>query len=242
MRPLPEGWVRTFDPDSEHQFFVDTRQDPPRSTWCHPYDDDEYLRSLSTEQRERIEQESLGRGHPMSKEDIMAEHTEESEGEDNHHPQELPPRPADKGKKPLGRRVKDKLTGTTHEQREAERKKRAERERQAYERHRVLRQAMARAAQTGQPQLIGKDHDGKEVYVEPPAYQGGYGHGVGYGYNPYSRGGMYATPNARYLRPAAPYGRPYGMGYGRGYGMPLAMGMGGGLMGGMLLGGALGGF
>ncbi|RMX85058.1 hypothetical protein D0867_15916, partial [Hortaea werneckii] len=96
-RSLPEGWVRTFDPKTQHQFFVDTRKDPPRSIWVHPYDDEEYLSTLSGEERERIEQESMGRGHPMSKADMMAEHTDESEAEESHHPG-LPPRPDDKGK------------------------------------------------------------------------------------------------------------------------------------------------
>ncbi|KAI7085083.1 hypothetical protein KC356_g6173 [Hortaea werneckii] len=240
-RSLPEGWVRTFDPKTQHQFFVDTRKDPARSIWVHPYDDEEYLSTLSGEERERIEQESMGRGHPMSKADMMAEHTDESEAEESHHPG-LPPRPDDKGKgkKPLGRKIKDKLTGTTHEEREQERRKREQRDRDLYARHVAIRSCMAKAAQTGQPQLLGKDSDGKDIYVEPPAYQGGFGYPGGYGYNPYARGGIYTTPNARYVRPPAPYARSYGMGYGGGYGLPLALG--GGLLGGALLGGAMGGF
>lgn len=192
-RPLPKGWVRTFDPQSHHQFFVDTTADPPRSIWTHPYDDEEYLRSLSSEERERIEQESMHRGYPPSKADIVASHTDD-EDDDQHHagtassssfhtPEELPPR---EGKKSLGRKLKDKVTGTTHEQRVQERRMRAEQEQRAYEQHRQMRQAMARAAETGQPQYVGKDPDGKDVYVEPPSYQGGYGgYGGGYGYNPY---------------------------------------------------------
>ncbi|KXL46862.1 hypothetical protein M433DRAFT_153283 [Acidomyces richmondensis BFW] len=222
-RPLPKGWVRTFDPQSHHQFFVDTTADPPRSIWTHPYDDEEYLRSLSSEERERIEQESMHRGYPPRTASSSSFHT----------PEELPPR---EGKKSLGRKLKDKVTGTTHEQRVQERRMRAEQEQRAYEQHRQMRQAMARAAETGQPQYVGKDPDGKDVYVEPPSYQGGYGgYGGGYGYNPYE-GGVYTTPNARYIRPSNPYSRPYGGGYGGGYGMPLALGLGGGLLGGMLLG------
>ena len=126
---------------------------------------------------------------------------------------------------------------------------------------------MAKAMDTGEPQYIGKDpKDGKDVYVEPPYGAGpGYsgvggranyntGHGIGgpvfargygqghegheyQGYNPYGPQGPYANPNARFLRPAAPYRRPYGGGYGGGMGLPIM----GGLAGGMLLGGALGG-
>lgn len=236
-RPLPAGWVRTFDPETSHQFFVDTTKDPPRSIWTHPYDDNEYLSSLTSEERERIEDESMRHTQP-SKADIMAEHTDE----DEHHSTAsvgsndppLPPRSdvKGKGKQPLGRRIKDKLTGTTHEQREQERKKRAEEEERYYQQHMQFRAAMTRAAQTGQPQYLGKDNDNKDVYVEPPAHHGGSGYGGGYGYNPYN-GGIYTTPNARYIRPPAPYQRPYGRGFGGGYGLPLAVG--GGLLGGLLL-------
>lgn len=178
-----------------------------------------------------------------SKADITAEHTDEEDLDDHHQaggvaPGELPPRPdgKGKGKATFGRKLKDKLTGMTHEEREQERKRRAAEEQRMYEQHQRLRQAMSKAAQTGQPQLLGKDKDGKDVYVEPPQYNGG-GYqsfpGNAYGYSPYGSG-MYSTPNARYLRPPGPYQRPYGSGYGGGYGMPLAVG--GGLLGGMLLG------
>lgn len=269
-RPLPKGWVRTFDPESHHQFYVDTTKEPPRSIWTHPYDDDEYLHTLSGEERERIEQESLGRGHPPSKQDIISHDTDEED--DDHHASssgphgtgttaELPPRPdGDKGKKSFGRKLKDKMTGMSHEERVQERKRRAEEEERLYQQHLKIRQAMAKAVETGQPQLIGKDKQGKDIYIEPPStggyggglgggypgvvggglgggYGGGYG-GGGYGYDPYGTG-IYSTPNARYIRPSNPYNRPYGYGYGGGYGMPLMMGMGGGLLGGAMLGGLM---
>ena len=244
-RALPTGWVRSYDPEHNHQFFVDTTKDPPRSTWVHPYDDDEYLATLSTEERERIEEESMGRGHPPTKEDIIAGHSdvEDDQPTSNHYPAgELPPRPGDKGKgkdKSFGRKFKDKVTGTTHEQREEIRRRRAEEERKMYQQHLKIRQAMGEAARTGQPVHVGKDSDGKDIYVEPPAPPPGpYGYSGGYGVNPY-RGGIYSTPNARYIRPPNPYARPAGYGYGGGYGLPLALG--GGLMGGLLLGDALGG-
>lgn len=259
MRPLPKGWVRTFDPQNEHQFFVDTTKDPPRSTWVHPYDDDEYLSTLTSEERERIEEEH---NHPPTKEHAI--YAASDEDDDHYDPKssssasgELPPRP-DKGKgkeRSFGRKFKDKLTGMTHEQREEERRKRAEQERKLYEQHQKFRSAMAEAQRTGQPQFVGKDKNGKDVYVEPPAPPSdpyGYGNG-GYGVNPY-RGGIYSTPDARYIRPPNPYSRPVGYGYpggygyggygGRGYGgagLPIGLGIGGGLLGGLLIGDALGG-
>ncbi|KAK0290702.1 hypothetical protein LTR35_000134 [Friedmanniomyces endolithicus] len=253
MRPLPKGWVRSFDPHSSHHFYVDTTKEPPQSIWVHPYDDDQYLSTLSSSERERVEQESFGRGHSPSKADILAGHTDDEDDDHHasgassssgaHYAAELPPRPADNGKKSFGRKLKDKMTGMTHEEREVERQKRAAEEKVIFERHQRIRAAMQKATETGQPQLIGKDKDGKDLYIEPPSYQGGGGYpGSGYGYNPYSSsGGMYTAPNSRYVRPAYPYSRPYGGGYGGGYGMPLGLGLGGGLLGGMMLGDMMGG-
>jgi hypothetical protein len=143
----------------------------------------------------------------------------------------------------LGRKVKDKLTNSTHQEREEKRRKREEEERKMYAQHQHIRRQMSLAAETGQPQLLGKDSQGKDVYIEPPSdpYGGGFGSfggysgGRGYGYSPYSSQGVYNTPNARYIRPQQPYGRPYGYGYGGGYGLPIGLGLGGGL----LLGGLL---
>jgi hypothetical protein len=246
-RPLPKGWVRQFDAKTQHQFFVDTSSEPPRSIWHHPYDDDVYLASLSDSEREEIK----GMHRVPTHADIEAE----SSSEEDHHEH------AGKGGMvgeevhgvhKLGRRFKDKITNSTHQEREERRRQREEEEREAYRQHLHFRSAMAKATETGVPQLLGKDRDGKDVYVEPPSYGGGYGGGFGgysgggYGYNPYGfgggvggsggvrGGGPYADPNARFVRPQVPYDRPYGGGYGGGYGLPL-LGLGGGL----LLGGLL---
>lgn len=254
QRPLPSGWVRTYDPSTEHQFYVDTSKDPPRSIWVHPHDDDEYLATLPTEERERIEQDSMNRGkHHPSKEEILNAGSDDDENDHQHasaaagasssaFEAQLPPRPDGKGKAPertFGRKLKDKLTGMTHDERVVERRQRAQAERQMYEQHMHVRAAMTRAMQTGQPQYLGKDRDGKDVYIEPPApppqfggYPGGRYGGGGYGYSPWGGPGgpgIYNAPNARYIRPQGPYSRG-----GSGMGMPLAIG--GGLLGGLLLG------
>lgn len=251
LRPLPPGWVRQYDPKEDHQFFVHTAANPPRSIWHHPLDDMEYLRTLSSEERERLQEQD--RHHVEREEENEEEFRRQYREEMNKQEQgssggsaELPPRPAAKGG--FGRKLKDKLTSTTHEEREAQRAQRAKQEQAAYEQHMVMRRAMSRAMQTGEPQLIGKDRDGKDVYIEPPSGQGygydprgsfggggGYGYGGnGYGYNPYNQG-PYANANARFIRPQNPYARPYGGGYGGGLGLPLL----GGLAGGALLGGLL---
>lgn len=246
-RPLPEGWVRSYDPENDHQFYVDTTRDPPRSIWQHPYDDDTYLSSLPEKERARIRSLHQVPSHA----DIAAE----SSDDDDHHgsqpfkgaeapgktvtsapqAQSLDDRPKG-GASRFGRKLKDKITNSTHEERESQRRERALQEQQLYERHRMIRQAMAEAMRTGQPQFIGKDpRTGQDLYVEPPngpQLQPGASR-----INPYAQG-PYTNPNARFVRPADPYSRPYGGGYGGGYGLPLA----GGLLGGLLLGDALGGF
>lgn len=227
-RPLPSGWIRQYDHTQHHQFFVNTNKDPPTSIWHHPYDDEDYLNTLDPAERKRVQ----GLHKTPTDADIVAMSSDE---DDDHHPK--PPRGAPPGhaasstsQKPsrgFGRKLKDKLTNSTHEQREEQRRQRAIEEQRAYERHQHIRQAMSRAIETGQPQLIGKDRDGKDLYIEPPQ---GFP-GQRYGYNPYMNG-PYAAPNARYVRPNYGYNRPYGGGYGGGYGLPLA----GGMLGGLLLG------
>ncbi|KAL8991073.1 MAG: hypothetical protein Q9169_007956 [Polycauliona sp. 2 TL-2023] len=235
-RPLPPGWVRQYDPDNHHQFFVDTTPEPPRSIWHHPYDDDEYLNTLSPAERQKI-QGSLR----VPDNEIDNESSEDDRGGDHNTSSTtapLPPRPTPAPSN-FARKMKDKLTGTTHEQRQEERRKRYAAEEQMYERHRQLRQAMVNAMRSGEPQHVGVDRDGRDLYIEPP--QNNYGSLRSRGYNPYTQG-PYTNPNARFLRPAQPYGRPYGRGYGGGYGLPLAGGLMGGMMMGSMMGGMGGGF
>ncbi|KAM0813919.1 hypothetical protein AB5N19_13918 [Seiridium cardinale] len=260
-RPLPNGWVRSFDPQSQHQFFVDTKVDPPRAVWHHPYDDDDYMNSLPSEERARIR--GLVR-HP-SIHDVTAETSDEEGGDhDRLHAkgrQQATPSTATASghgseKRSLGRKMKDKITGTTHQERAAERQQREQKERDMYKQHQVFRRGLAAAIETGQPQLLGQDDGGVDVYLEPP---GSSFPGVQRAerISPYIQEVYYKPPGpvnkpARHLRPdpiypggygspIRPYGaynRPYGNGYGGGMGMmPLA----GPLFGGMMLGGLAGG-
>ena len=238
-RPLPPGWIRQFDQNEHHQYFVDTNANPPRSIWHHPYDDMDYLRTLSSEERERLQEAQ----RPKTADNLIYDDTDP---EDDHHDEKgsteykgmpLPLRPGATSrhstagstgeKKGLGQKMKDKLTGSTHEERELKRQQRAEEEQRQYEAHAAMRRAMSKAMETGVPQAVGRDKEGHTVYVEPPGGGGGMGGmGQGYGahqdsrsYNPYVHGGgPYDDPNARFIRPPMPYqGRPYGGGYG-GYG------------------------
>ncbi|KIX09667.1 uncharacterized protein Z518_00748 [Rhinocladiella mackenziei CBS 650.93] len=242
QRPLPEGWVRQYDPKENHQFFVNTKVDPPKSYWEHPLDIPEVLSSLSTEERERLQDEEnqMRKSATPHSAELSADESHPSGGQKPFPP--LPERPStsqqpDTQKKSFGEKLKDKVTGTTHDERVQNRAQREAEERQYYEAHVRFRQAMQRAQITGQPQWFAKDRDGKDIYIEPPGGPAfGYrGYGPrGYGVNPYASG-PYADPNARFIRPGYPYNRPYGPTYGGGYGLPVA----GGLLGGLLLGGLL---
>jgi hypothetical protein len=260
-RPLPPGWIRQYDANESHQYFVDTNANPTRSIWQHPYDDEQYLSTLSTEERERLEATS-STPNPA---DVAAESSaEESDAGFSPNPKqsrqrpsmsgtnpELPPRPhpqdqeAGGGLGKIGRKMKDKLTSSTHEEREAARERRAREEQEAYARYQQVRSAMTRAAQTGEPQLLGKNAEGQDVYMEAPrvdpygshAYPGSHAGGLFQAYNPYTQG-PYANRNNRFVaypRPNYAYGRPCGRGYGGGMGLPLM----GGALGGMMLGGLL---
>jgi hypothetical protein len=207
QRPLPPGWVRTFDPESHHQFFVDTKADPPRSIWTHPYDDEQFLSTLSPEERKKYSRMK----RTVTLEDLAAE-----DSDDDH---ELPPRPDGRGKSTepgltgfhkFSRKLKDKMTSSTHTEREQQRARRAEQDRRAYQAHLRARQALIRAMETGEPQFLCKDAQGRDVYVTPP---NGYAPRGAYGYNPY--GGY--NSGVRYMRPTVPYGRPYGYGYGKSF-------------------------
>lgn len=240
-RSLPRGWVRSYDPETEHQFFVDTSADPPRSIWHHPHDDEQYLSTMSHDERENVTR--LHRS--ISLQDIAAESSDdEDEAQHRKHQPSTTKQtqpssstavtPGDDvhGLHKLGRRIKDRMTHTNHQQRVTARERRAEQERQAYAAHLAARRALARAMETGEPQYLCKDKQGRDVYIVPP--NGRNLPSGAFGYNPYAQG-IYGDPSNRFLRPQQPYYRPYGYGYGGGYGFPLL----GGVMGGALLGGLL---
>ena len=77
-----------------------------------------------------------------------------------------------------GRWIKDKWTHTTHEERELDQIAKAERIRHT-------REAMEIAMATGEKQLVGRDANGQDVYVEPPS-RSQYNAS---GYSPYGYGG-----------------------------------------------------
>lgn len=219
-RALPEGWVRHYDPETHHQFFVDTRATPPRSTWHHPHDDEQYIASLPDKERERIK----GLQREPSLEDIKAESSDDDTGsshgqaeaasdQQRQQPDTGPEKLSRRQK--FGRMLKDALTDTTHQERAAERERRAEAERRADQQYLHKRRLIERAIETDEPQLLGRDPMGKEVWVEPPK----------------GAPDLHGNPNVRVISTGGYFGGPPGMTAGSQYTRPVAplIGLGVGL-------------
>jgi hypothetical protein len=239
LRPLPEGWIRTFDRQTQHPFYVDTKANPPRSTWNHPYDDAQYLDSLPPSERQRIRS---SRPNPQAHLEVPGGGgylTAESTDEEAFHSDDPAYRrqgsSSQREKRRLGRKFKDKITGTTHEQRAAERRRREQEERDAERQEEIFWKCMEDAIRSGRPQYLGKDRQGKDVFLEPPS-GAGLGGNLGGGYpgvisrrrlSPYLseveyRIGRRPGPEGRYLRPdggGLGLGYSYGGGYGYGTGL-----------------------
>ncbi|WRT68629.1 uncharacterized protein IL334_005607 [Kwoniella shivajii] len=237
QRDLPDGWVRCFDPKSQHAFYVDEKT--KRSSWLHPYDDPEFLRTLPKTHpahpeskeaqaiRKRSEDEKIiqekykeTRKTKDGREGISQNATKSSGGGDERN---------------WFQKKKDKMIGTKEERAQAKenkRKIRAEQQR---------KMAEAEAAYTKRRQeLIQQrlnDPNIRRMYASDPY--------------------AYAAPASPFVRSSGMYGSPFGYGYGGGYGrrgygyggygggmgmgMPLMLGGGAGLLGGMMLGDAMSG-
>ncbi|GAA5901122.1 hypothetical protein JCM5296_006277 [Sporobolomyces johnsonii] len=210
MRPLPEGWRREFDPATEHFFYVDVTANPPRSIWTHPYDPEYLSHNPSDKSHSRVYAPPPGpppsQSHPHSHSSPTSPTPDKkptpTTGGAGH------PKDKDKDDRTFGRKMKDKLTGTTHEQRVEQRRRQAELERKQYEAYLARRRQLLEAQRNGTY---------APMYAAPsgPFGRPAYGYGNGYG------GGG--------------YGRGYGYGGGMG-GMGTGMALGGGLLGGLLIG------
>ncbi|GAA5837038.1 hypothetical protein JCM3766R1_006511 [Sporobolomyces carnicolor] len=239
FRELPPGWTREFDPTSQHFFYVDTKATPPRSIWVHPLDDEQFL-NANPQYRERSRLYSPPQGappaaaaapsssndskHPDSKHHFFSSSSHHQQGGGGASSSSSTTATTTSGGKKktkddrtLGRKLKDKMTGSTHEERVAQRKRQKEEEMKAYQQYIMRRNELLKAQREGRYQT---------VYAAPAT--------------PYGRP-MYASPYSRY---GGGYGGGYyggGYGYGRpGYGMGGAgMGAGMGLLGGLAVGSLL---
>ena len=177
LRPLPPGWIRQFDAKEGHQFFVDTKTDPPRSIRVHPHDDEQYLSTLSSEERERIQEAEEAMHRPLTP--VSIDEKPHRDGKlhkpSESYPSDLPARPGQStqgGKKPLSERLKDKVTGTTKEERARERAERAVEERRYYEAHMKFRQALRQSQITGMIPIPDKSEQANTNCYRPTSAYG----------------------------------------------------------------------
>ncbi|WVW85398.1 hypothetical protein I302_107436 [Kwoniella bestiolae CBS 10118] len=228
QRDLPEGWVRCFDPKQQHAFYVDEKT--KRSSWLHPYDDPEFLRTLP----------KTHPAHPESKEGQAVRKRSEDEkmlqDKIKSTKSTKDGREREQIKNVVGgeernwfQKKKDKLIGTKEERAKAKEEKRNAKE----EQRRKMIEAQA-AYQRRRQELINQqlnDPNIRRMYASDPY--------------------AYAAPSTPFMRGGGMYGSPYGYGYGGGYGRrgyggmgmgmgaPMLMGGGAGLLGGMLLADAM---
>lgn len=239
-RPLPYGWIKEWDNNSNHFFYVcdlpqlfmrstpdvylcqvDAQAEPPRSIWVHPYEDEQYLREHPDIREKMGPSRSTDGLHDrpsnsaLSRRASFPSDSPTPSGSANTR-QEMRDHPDKRKERGFFAKLKDKAIGTK-EEREAARIEERRREEENRRRMLQLRQERFAYAQQRYPQSFGG------------------------GFPPYQGQGQYMPPQ---------YGPPsrsgFGSGFGRTGGGMGGMGMGmpilGGLAGGLLLGQALDGF
>ncbi|ORX38308.1 hypothetical protein BD324DRAFT_620388 [Kockovaella imperatae] len=238
-RDLPPGWVRCFDPKTEHHFYVE--EATRRSIWVHPYDDPTYLESLPDDHPANPNSPEAQRLRERAEEERKTEEflRAEREGQQGDHSRTAANEASERGT-PQGadkdahrnwfQRQKDHLIGTKEE------RQKAKEERQR------IKAEQKRKAKEEQVEYMKRRQELLKRQMNDPTIRRYYAS------DPYS----YSAPSMAYSRA---YGSPFGYGYGGGYGrrrygyggyggyglgMPMAAGLGG-FGGGLLLGEAMGG-
>lgn len=173
-RPLPQGWVRQFSPDHSRWYYVDTdaNKGGGRSTWNHPLFDELYLSSLDPAERTCVEWDNklftlrqLGinvalASEPESVRDAREVLQHQGAVADSAEPV--------RGFRKMGRRLKDGMTKSTHAEREEKRKGKKKRHDIFVNAQARLSRAFAQSRETGIPQFVQQDVDGRDVVVLPP--------------------------------------------------------------------------
>ncbi|KAJ3783374.1 hypothetical protein GGU10DRAFT_316911 [Lentinula aff. detonsa] len=161
--PLPYGWTKQYH-ESGHPYYVDTKSDPPRSIWTHPYEDEQYLRE-HPDAREKV--------RPLSSQGLGSKKQSLNEEQTRRHSYN-----GQSSKAPIGRKkgffskLKDKAIGTK-EEREAEKARMAQLQEQRRQQRLAQQQAYYSQAQYAPPpQQYGNRYGGNG---------GGYGYGTGMG-------------------------------------------------------------
>ncbi|KAI9513037.1 hypothetical protein F5148DRAFT_1158264 [Russula earlei] len=200
LPPLPYGWIEQFDPNSNHPFYVDTKADPVRRIWVHPYEDEQYLLE-HPDVKEKVGSIDRGQESPASKPRRHSFNGLESDSvvkDADNAPRVSSKKGKEKEKEKRGffGKLKDKAIGTK-EEREALKKERARAEAEARRQQIELLKAK-RAQYEAQQALYNQQYyqggPPPPQYLPPAgnpyaAYGPGYGSGYGYGYGDYRRGG-----------------------------------------------------
>ncbi|CAO1623674.1 unnamed protein product [Sympodiomycopsis kandeliae] len=247
-RPLPPGWVKQWDGNHRHNYYVDTKANPPRSIWTHPMDDADFLKA-NPQYRNGEEKQAYAppptappQTHsndpdgPINQTNFNLSQKDRIRLAGDRAAEKARSKPDVHGLKKVSRSMKDKTSGMDHIQRARNKAEREEATKIANEERAAIARAFLLAAQFGQPQFFGRDdRAGVDYYAEPPAP--GFPIGLLSSFPPpYGFESRRDGPRV-YIRPAGPtysYRGGYGA-YGGGMGMPLM----GGLAGGMLLGSVL---
>ncbi|KAJ9108747.1 hypothetical protein QFC21_000067 [Naganishia friedmannii] len=237
-RELPEGWIRCFDKNTNHHFYVDVATE--RSSWLHPYDDPVYLSSLpdthpanpnsEVARAARAKHEEIAKTVQQKK---PATGSSSSSGRQDVHSAAQAAMAGGSASRPreersMGGKLKDKLLGSTKEERRKAKLEQQARDRKAAEEYLARRKALMEK-QANDPRLQGYYSSSPYRYSAPmDPYRSRYDvmYGPRYGYRPGYGGYM---------------SNGYGYGYGGGLGMGgLGMGLGGGAMLGLGTGALLG--
>ncbi|KAJ3721562.1 hypothetical protein C8R42DRAFT_667804 [Lentinula raphanica] len=161
--PLPYGWIEQYH--EGHRYYVDTKANPPRSIWVHPYEDEQYLRE-HPDVREKV--------RPSSSQGLNSKKPSYNDEErTRRHSYNGESSRAPKGaKRGFFGKLKDKAIGTK-EEREAEKVRMAQLQEQRRQQRLAQQQAYYSQAQYAPPpQQYGNRYGG---------YGGGYGYGSGMG-------------------------------------------------------------
>jgi hypothetical protein len=202
LPPLPYGWIQELDPKTNHPFWVDTKADPPRAIWTHPYEDEQYLRehpdvrekvgSLPRQQDSKDSPASKARRHSFNGHDSASMAPDDDAASPGSSKKEMQ-------KRGFFGKLKDKAIGTK-EEREAHTREQARIERERQRQHAEMISAQrARYAQQQQQQQAYYNRGlypagpSQPRYGPPPGapymYDSGYGPGYGYGDGGYQRQG-----------------------------------------------------
>ncbi|KAJ4499473.1 hypothetical protein C8R41DRAFT_893389 [Lentinula lateritia] len=205
--PLPYGWVEQRSPDG-HRFYVDTKANPPRSIWTHPYEDEQYLHEhpdVREKMRTSISNQELRSSRSDHK---QSNYDDRDTRRHSYNGQSSSSSRSPGHNRGFFGKLKDKAIGTT-EERQAEKARAAQIQEQRRQQRLAQQQAYYNQAQ----------------YAPPPQQYGNRYGGYGGTYGSGGLGGLGGMSGRR----------TGGMGMG-GMALPLIGGMAGGLLLGEALG------